>query len=254
MGAHVVNVHNADAARRRRRRAFTMDGDRRNSGRGSIIAREHRTFVRRRTPVSNAHGVRRMSRPRGACIADAARARQRGRYARRRFAMSRFPDTNRPIDRETRPTRLRVVLPTYASHVDRSSRLLAQRVQNISATLTCAAITTAAILDSHSHDRPRIRRVRERRHAGASLARLRRHLETSHANQSCVDRSMFMTMDTMSDFDKDGWEHIQNVLSSEILMYYYEDKRNFRFVDNIAIKCIYWLRNSYTKDIHVYCI
>lgn len=150
MGAHVVNVHNADAARRRRRRAFTMDGDRRNSGRGSIIAREHRTFVRRRTPVSNAHGVRRMSWPRGACIADAARARQRGRYARRRFAMSRFPDTNRPIDRETRPTRLRVVLPTYASHVDRSSRLLAQRVQNISATLTCAANTTAAILESHS--------------------------------------------------------------------------------------------------------
>lgn len=191
---------------------------------------------------------------RGACIADAARARQRGRYARRRFAMSRFPDTNRPIGRETRPTRLRIVLPTYASHVDRSSRLLAQRVQNISATLTCAAITTAAILDSHSHDRPRIRRVRERRHAGVNLARLRRHLETPHANQSCVDRSMFMTMDTMSDFDKDGWEHTQNVLSSEILMYYYEDKRNFRFVDNIAIKCMCIGLEIHIPKIYMYIV
>jgi len=66
--------------------------------------------------------------------------------ARRAF----FFDTNRSIGRKTRPTRLHVALLTYASHVDRSSRLPAQRVQNISATLTCAAITTAAILESHS--------------------------------------------------------------------------------------------------------
>lgn len=46
--------------------------------------------------------------------------------------------------------RIHVALLTYASHVDRTSRLPAQRVQNISATLTCAAITTAAILESHS--------------------------------------------------------------------------------------------------------
>lgn len=52
--------------------------------------------------------------------------------------------------RVTRPARLRIALLTYASHVGRSSRLPAQRVQNISATLTCAANTTAAILESHS--------------------------------------------------------------------------------------------------------
>lgn len=59
-------------------------------------------------------------------------------------------DTCRSTGRETRPARLRVALLTYASHVGRSSRLPAQRVQNISATLTCAANTMAAILESHS--------------------------------------------------------------------------------------------------------
>lgn len=90
----------------------------------------------------------------------------------RRSATSRFPDTSRPIGRETRPTRSRVLLLTYASHVDRSSRLLVQRVENISATLTCAAITTAAILDSPFPRWPRIRRVRERRRAAGVGARV----------------------------------------------------------------------------------
>lgn len=142
-----------------RRRALWSDGSRRDSTRRHH--RGHRTLVRRWTPAK-------YCARRNECIREyiaEPRARQRGGNRDRRYAMSRFPDTNRSIGRETRSTRSHVVLLTYASHVDRSSRLLAQRVENISATLTCAAITTAAILDSPFPRSPRIRRLQERRHA-----------------------------------------------------------------------------------------
>lgn len=87
-----------------------------------------------------------------------SRARQQGENARDRRRED-GPRTREgsstwrvPVDRprNVAGARLRVALLTYASHVGRSSRLPAQRVQNISATLTCAANTTAAILESHS--------------------------------------------------------------------------------------------------------
>lgn len=80
--------------------------------------------------------------------------------------------------RALRPTRSHVVLLTYASHVARSSRLLELRVQNISATLTCAAITTAAILESQSAS---YRSGVYDSDATRELVRPRRHLRTWYA-------------------------------------------------------------------------
>jgi len=83
------------------------------------------------------------------------RARQRRKRARpssrgRPGFAELLRDTRRSTDRVSQPAHLRIALLTYVSHVGRSSRLPAQRVQNISATLTCAANTTVAILESHS--------------------------------------------------------------------------------------------------------
>lgn len=177
-----LNVHNAEAARRGvvRYEGTGVGGIRRDSIVARVKDRFVRvSFVRRPTPVK-----RRRAASVYAVYANIAepRARRESEGKReRRFATSRFPDTSRPIGRETRPTRLRVSLLTYASHVDRSSRLFVQRVENISATLTCAAITTAAILDSPFHDHHRSGAC-ESDVTRRELARPCCHLVTSHTD------------------------------------------------------------------------
>lgn len=157
---------------------------------------------------------------------------KRGEKRERRFATSRFPDTSRPIAREMPPTRLRVSLLTYASHVDRSSRLLVQRIENISATLTCAAITTAAILDSPFPRSPRIRRARERRRTakvGATVSPSR-GVSTSTSPGRSMDKCLIQKNVLPSEICTIRWsisdkgdiymyiKHIRNFLFREILM------------------------------------